>query len=558
MKYILIIQFLLFSVVSIGQANTSKLSKSRWQRYSSNTENSIQKLNQGHLYGGDWKIQKHTTKGGFSWVQFEMFWTTTEGERLGFIAEDIQELEKICLRIENSYLKESNNSKGEYSKIDDILYMPFQGEFLIDASFKKNSISASKKVKKPRDITLKRILKEGWEKGMYNVTERKSSISVSGVAFNKEEAAVVVTFLREQYQYFKGFMAPSPKCNSVRFGAISAFDDEEYALAANKYNLFLAMNCAGLTLKRARQYGEALVNTEQYDSAIKFYTAIEDKSIDCKYYNHLGEFYFKNGKIKKTYLKDFKGALADLNAAIALRETGGRFFVRGLIYEKMDRLEDAKKDKAFALRLDSIYYTKQLNINLDKIARIEDKPNNSKYIAKYYRNNINNNNKLKMYARAKQDSLLAMVHDTIYIQYTIKKINIKIKEYQKLSKKTKKNFSIRLGLQYAERAKNYTLIGLNEKALEDYKTIIKSGTASSYTYLNICKHFLRLSDYKKALEAINKAISLDYAPSASNLEIKGDVLIKLKQQVEACEVYKQLLELNFESVLLKELCESRE
>lgn len=355
MRYSLLIPFLLFSAVLIGQSNPNRFSKNRWMRYSSSIENSIEELNQGEFYGGNWKVSKHVTKGGFAWVQFEIFWTSTEGKKFGFIAEDIQELEKICLRIENFYLKEYNNNTEARQKIDGIGFQPFQGEFLIDTSIKTHSTPRSKNIKKLRMIKLKNIIIKGWEEGVYNVKERKSKIDLIGVRLNKIIAAEIVVLLREQYQYFKVDAQPSPKCNTVRLHAIGAFRDENFALTADKYKLYLAMNCNKLTVQMASQYGHSLVKLEKYNSAINFYIDVDNKSINCQYYDHSGKFYFKSAKVKKKYLSDYKGALVDLNKAIALKETGGRLWVRGLIYEKLNMLHEAKKDKAYAKRLDSIY-----------------------------------------------------------------------------------------------------------------------------------------------------------------------------------------------------------
>lgn len=355
MRYSIIILFLLFSTVLIGQSNPNILSKNRWMRYPTSIENSIEQLNQGEFYGGKWKVSKHETKGGFKWVQFEIFWTSTEGKKFGFIAEDIQELKEICSRIENFYLKEYKNSAEARRKIDGIGFQPFQGEFLLDTYIQSYRTHGAKNVKKLRKITLKKIITKGWEKAVYNVKEPKTKINLIGVRLNRITASEFVKLLKEQYKYFTVDAMSLPKCNNVRLSALGAFKKNNFTLSAEKYKLYLAMNCDGFTFQHASQYGHSLVKLKNYKTAIKFYNDVDDKSIYCKYYAYNGRFYYKSAKIKRDYLNDYKGALDDINKAIALKETGGRFWVRGLIYEKLNKLDKAQKDKKYALRLDSIY-----------------------------------------------------------------------------------------------------------------------------------------------------------------------------------------------------------
>jgi tetratricopeptide (TPR) repeat protein len=566
-KYTLIIPFLLFSAVLIGQSNTNKFYKNRWTRYSNNIENSIEELNQGQFYGGDWKVSKHRTKGDFTWVQFEIFWTDEDKGKVGFIAESTIELEEICLNIENLYLNESKVKKRGTKKIDGILFLPFNSYFIVDFSFSFKGIAPEKELKNLKDFSLKGFLKEGFE-SFYNKTEGKSWIDkIYGKKLNKIEAAEFVQLLRKQYHLFKGFKQ-NRKCNSVRFSALGLFKDKNFALTVEEYELYMAMNCIKLTFQMASQYGNSLVNLNKYNSAVNFYKAIDDKIIYCENCGNLGSFYFKSAKIKHKYLNDYEGALADLDTAISLNKTGARFWVRSLVYEKMDMLEKAKKDKLKAYQLDSLYYVKEINKNIKDLSFYKISPINGAKAARDFRLNADYHKKLKMFAASKEDSINAMKYDTVYVKYNIEKINKVITAHYKLRKKKRKASKQNLSYSIAKRAKYYKQIGLYEKAFNDYKKIIELSPEVPFYNIELSKYYLRNNNFVKALEIVNKTISLKEYPDFKKIQLnnlKGIILLKLHKVEDACQLYKEMSVLkmykemvtsNFISGKLKSSCEA--
>ncbi|OUS00139.1 hypothetical protein A9Q86_11920 [Flavobacteriales bacterium 33_180_T64] len=548
MKFILVVPFLLFYSLLFGQSENIN-SKTPWQRYPSNIENSIKKLNQGQLHGGDWETNKITTKRGFSWVQFEIFWKTDEGNIVGFIAEDSLELEKICSRIETSFLNTNKAKKEGFSEIDKIQFMPWQDDFIIDISFKIHHTSSKKTSKKLKEIKLVNIIKDGWDEALYNHSERTyNGMTVSGHRLNKNEATDIVALMRQQYQYYVGIDQVVRKCNDVRLDASTAFKDKDHLSSVISYEMFLAMNCKRFNIQMARRYGSSLVQLEKYDEAINFYNSIDNQLLNCSNC-HQGEFYFKSGKIKKDYLGDYKGALADLNTAIDLKETAGRFWVRGILYEKLNMLEQSQKDKTYAIRLDSIYYTSQIKKYSGYISNQLSKPSIANKTAEYYRKNVYNYKKLKMYPEAMQDSINAAKYDVIFVNYNIEVLSKKVKDY-------KKNKDM-LSRTYIERAQCYDAIGLHDNALSDYNDALKLKPKNALYHKNISMHYLLMNDLEKAMEVINNALSLKNLKVWEELpliKIKGELLIKLNRRDEACKLYQKILELGSDHKLLKKEC----
>tara|TARA_R110002126_G_scaffold100897_5_gene232684 strand:- start:716 stop:2425 length:1710 start_codon:yes stop_codon:yes gene_type:complete len=555
MKYIVFIPLLLLYSSLFGQSK-NRVTKKDWQRYIIKIEDSVQKLSQGEFYETDWEINKITTKKGFSWVQFEIFWTTTEGKMFGFIAEDTRELEEICLRIENFYLKNYNNNREARTKIDGIGFQPFQGEFFIDTSIKKRiTQQESKRLKKLKNIKLNNIIEDGWDKGVYNTTEKKSTVDLRGVRLNKVLAAEFVQLLRKQYHFFKSF-DPNRTCNNVRFSALGLFKKKNFALTAEEYELYMAMNCSKLTFQMVSQYGNSLVNLNKYNSAVNFYKAIDDKIIYCENCGNLGSFYFKSAKIKNTYLNDYEGALIDLNKAISLNKTGARLWIRSLVYEKMNMLEKSKKDKQKAYYLDSLYYLKEINKNKKDLSFYKISPINAAKAARDYRQNADYHKKIKMFSASKEDSINAMKYDTVYVKYNIDKINKKIAAYYNIKKKKRRALAPILSNNLAKRAKYYKQIGLYEKAFNDDKKILELSPENTFYTIEISKYYFRNNNFEKALEIVNETISLKEYPDFKKLQLnnlKGEILLKLYRVEDACRLYKEMSELK----MYKEMISSR-
>lgn len=301
-------------------------------------------------------------------------------------------------------------------------------------------------------------------------------------------------------------------------------------------------------LKKAQVYEEI----GKYDKSLECYGKVleldpENSTVN----NSIGEIY--------EILKDYDKALEYYSKQIEIEKSAYFYLNRGLLYAKINRFEEAKRDYESAMNLEpeNPYPYNNLGCLYERIDKLEEaipyykkaiEVDTNKDDMRFYKNLIGCYSKLgkndlavKYYNKAIDDFKF---EDELY--YKKAKLLKKMKLYDEAIKayikgieihKQKEEISIYiLGDFYDEISSIYRLMEKYEEAIKWSKKVLETNPNTKYGYENMGRIYDELKDYENAIKYYKMQVNVDKENGINYLLIAG-AYKELGQKEEARNNY---------------------